>query len=37
MTAVSLQTEYMTAPLGLDAPAPLFTWKVQGQQAQTGC
>lgn len=38
ITAVSLQTEYLTGPIGLDATAPLFTWKWEtAGQVQTGC
>lgn len=39
MTAVCLQTEYLTEPLGLDAEAPLFTWKCTQTEgkSQTGC
>lgn len=39
MTAVSLQTEYLTEPIGLDAVVPLFTWKREDTsgKVQTGC
>ncbi len=39
LTAVSLQTEYLTEPIGLDAAAPLLTWKCQGDagRSQTAC
>lgn len=39
MVADFLQTEYWTNPIGLDAVAPLFTWKRSdgSSERQTGC